>query len=127
MRVVRSQSGASFIEVVTAVGLFAMVAIGLSPALLSARKVADLGKDQSIATALAQDKIEQIRQAASVSNGSDGPLQPNGSANGIFSRNWTVYTNSPTTGVNRVDVTVSWRERTSTSNQAITLVTLVPQ
>jgi Tfp pilus assembly protein PilV len=127
MKVVRSQSGTSFIEVVTAVGLFAMVAIGLSPALLSARKVADLGKDQSIATALAQDKIEQIRQAASVSNGSDGPLQPNGSANGIFSRNWTVYANSPTTGVNRVEVKVSWRERTSTSDQAITLVTLVPQ
>ena len=127
MRVVRSQSGASFIEVVTAVGLFALVAIGLSPALLSARKVADLGKDQSIATALAQDKIEQIRQAASVSNDSDGPLQPNGSANGIFSRNWTVTADSPTVGVNRVDVTVSWRERTSTSNQAITLVTLVPQ
>ena len=127
MRLVRSQSGASFIEVVTAVGLFAMVAIGLSPALLSARKVADLGKDQSIATALAQDKIEQIRQAASVSNGSDGPLQPNGSANGIYSRNWTVAANSPAVGVNRVDVTVSWRERTSTSNQAITLVTLVPQ
>ena len=127
MKSTHSQSGASFIEVVAAVGLFAMVAIGLSPALLSARKVADLGKDQSIATALAQDKIEQVRQAASVATGSDGPLQPNGSANGIFFRNWTVTANSPVVGVNRVDVRVSWRERTSTSDQAITLVTLVPQ
>ena len=60
-----SDAGASFIEVVAAVAVFAMVAIGLSPALLSARKIADLGKDQSIATALAQDKIEQIRQLPS--------------------------------------------------------------
>ena len=122
-----SDAGASFIEVVAAVAVFAMVAIGLSPALLSARKIADLGKDQSIATALAQDKIEQIRQlpAASVTNGSDGPLQPNGSANGIFTRSWTVTANQPRTGVDLVDVAVTWRERTGTGE--IHLTTLVPQ
>ena len=124
---VRSQRGASFIEVVAAVALFALVAIGLSPALLSARKVADLSKDQAAATALAQDVIENIRQTAStsVATGSDGPLKPDGTSGGIFSRSWNVATDSPTTGVNRVTVTVSWWERQN--QNSVTLVTLVPQ
>jgi type II secretory pathway pseudopilin PulG len=127
MRLVESQTGASFVEIVTAISVFALVAIGLSPALLGARRAADLGKDQSIATALAQDKIEQIRQmtASAIATGSDGPLQANGSANGIFNRNWTVTANSPVAGVSRVDVTVTWAERGTTGS--VTVGTLTPQ
>jgi type II secretory pathway pseudopilin PulG len=119
-----SQQGASFVEVLAAVGVFSIVAIGLSPALLSSRKVAELGKNQSIATALAQDKIEQLRVLSSATSGSDGPLQPNGATGGIFSRSWTVTANTPIPNVNRVTVTVTWRERPNTSS--VTLVTLVP-
>ncbi len=124
MKRVQAQSGASFIEVLAAVSVFSIVVIGLSPALLSARKVAELGKNQSIATALAQDKIEQLRVSSTVSSGSDGPLQPNGASGGIFSRSWTVSADSPIDNVNRVTVTVTWRERPNTSS--VTLVTLVP-
>jgi len=121
----RSQHGASFIEVVAAVAVFALVAIGLSPALLSARKAANLGKDQASATALAQDVIEQLRQAASADSGSDGPLNPDGTSGGIFSRAWTVASDTPVSGVNEVTVTVSWREQANTNT--LTLVGLVPQ
>ncbi len=124
MRRRRGQRGASFIEVLAAVGVFSVVAIGLSPALLSSRKVAERGKNQSIATALAQDKIEQLRVSSSATSGSDGPLQPSGAAGGTFSRIWTVTANTPIQNVNRVTVTVTWPERPFTSS--VTLVTLVP-
>jgi Tfp pilus assembly protein PilV len=124
MNRLRDQGGVSLIEIVAAVSVFAVAVVGLSPSLLGARKFAELGKNQSIATALAQDKIEELRVSSTVSNGSDGPLQPSGASGGIFSRSWTVSANSPVSNVNRVIVTVTWPERPNTSS--VTLVTLVP-
>jgi Tfp pilus assembly protein PilV len=122
---VRSEHGSSFIEVLAAVAVFAVVVIGLSPALLNTRKMAELSKNQSVATTLAEDKVEQIRTLSTVASGSDGPFNDDGTTGGIFSRSWTVTANSPTTGISRVEVVVSWRDRPSTSS--IRLVTLVPQ
>jgi Tfp pilus assembly protein PilV len=122
MQTLRSQRGATFIEIMAAVTVFAVVVIGLSPALLSVRKFADLSTNQSIATALAGDKLEQIRTLSSVSNGNDGPLKADGTSGGIFSRSWTVTSNTPRTGVNEASVAVSWQDRQGTNT--ITLVTL---
>jgi prepilin-type N-terminal cleavage/methylation domain-containing protein len=124
MQRVSGQRGVSFVEVLAALVVFSIVVIGLSPALLSSRKVAELGKNQSIATALAQDKIEQLRVSSSPITGNDGPLQPSGAGGGIFSRSWTVTADTPIPNVNRVAVTVTWRDRPNTSS--VTLVTLVP-
>jgi Tfp pilus assembly protein PilV len=122
---VRSEHGSTFIEVLAAVAVFAVVVIGLSPTLLNTRKVADLSKNQSVATTLAEDKVEQIRTLSTVAGGSDGPLNANGTSGGIFSRTWTVTANTPTIGLSRVEVVVSWRDRPSASS--VRLVTLVPQ
>jgi type II secretory pathway pseudopilin PulG len=124
MRGVCDQHGISLIEVVAAVGVFAVVAVGLSPSLLGTRKFAELGKNQSVATALAQDKIEELRVSSTFGSGSDGPLQPDGTGGGIFSRSWTVSANTPAQNVNQVVVTVTWPDRPNTSS--VTLVTLVP-
>jgi type II secretory pathway pseudopilin PulG len=108
------QQGATFIEVLAAVGVFSLVMLGLSPSLLSARTAADLGKDRSVATTLAADKIEQIRTFKSgvLSNGTDGPLNASGgTTGGIFNRAWNVTANSPVAGLNRIEATVTWRER----------------
>jgi Tfp pilus assembly protein PilV len=120
-----SEHGSTFIEVLAAVAVFAVVVIGLSPTLLNTRKVADLSKNQSIATTLAEDKIEQIRTLSTIASGSDGPFNPDGTSGGIFSRSWTVTANSPTVGVSRVEVVVSWPDRPNTGS--VRLVTLVPQ
>jgi Tfp pilus assembly protein PilV len=122
-----SQRGSSFIELLAAVSVFAVVVLGLSPSLLSTRKVASFGKSQSIAATLAEDKVEQIRTlaAGSVTSGSDGPLKADGSSGGIFNRAWTVTPNAPMLGVSRVVVTVSWQDRPAASS--VTLVTLMPQ
>jgi prepilin-type N-terminal cleavage/methylation domain-containing protein len=124
MNHLRDQRGVSLIEIIAAVSVFGIAVVGLSPSLLGARKFAELSKNQSIATALAQDKIEQLRVSSTVSSGSDGPLQPSGASGGIFSRTWTVSANSPVSTVNCVTVTVTWPDRPNTSS--VTLVTLVP-
>ncbi len=93
--------------------------------MLNTRKVADLSKNQSIAATLAEDKIEQIRTLSTIASGSDGPFKPDGTSGGIFSRSWTVTANSPTTGVSRVEVVVSWPDRPNAGS--VRLVTLVPQ
>jgi type II secretory pathway pseudopilin PulG len=124
MNHLRDQRGISLVEMIAAVSVFAVAVVGLSPTLLGARKYAELSKNQSIATALAQDKIEQLRVSSTVSGGSDGPLQPTGAGGGIFSRSWTVLADQPIANVNRVTVTVTWPERPNISS--VTLVTLVP-
>jgi Tfp pilus assembly protein PilV len=122
-----AERGSSFIEVLAAVMVFALVVLGLSPSLLSTRKVASFGKNQSIAATLAADKVEQIRtlSAGAVTSGSDGPLNADGSAGGIFNRAWTVTPNTPMLGVSRVVVTVSWSDRPGATS--VNLVTLIPQ
>jgi prepilin-type N-terminal cleavage/methylation domain-containing protein len=124
MNHLRDQRGVSLVEIIAAVSVFAVAVVGLSPSLLGARKFAELGKNQSIATALAQDKIEQLRVSSTVSSGSDGPLQPSGASGGMFSRSWTVLADSPAPNVNCVIVTVTWPERPNISS--VRLVTLVP-
>jgi Tfp pilus assembly protein PilV len=119
----RSQDGASFIELLAAVSVFTLTVAGLSPALLSARKAADLGKNQSIATTLAEDKIEEIRASGIGACTNDTSLQADGSSGGIFNRTCTQTTNTPISGVSRVAITVSWRDRPATNS--VTLVTLV--
>jgi hypothetical protein len=111
-----SQRGASFIELVTAVSLFALTAVGLSPALLSTKKMAAVSKNRSTATALAIDKIEQLRAGATQS-GSD--------TQGIFSSSWstlaTNYQGIPY--VNEVQVQITWPDRPAT--QTLNMVTLI--
>jgi Tfp pilus assembly protein PilV len=122
-----AQQGSSFIELLAAVTVFAIVVLGLSPSLLSTHKVASLGKNQSIAATLAEDKVERTRALSSglVSSGSDGPLNADGSSGGIFNRAWTVTPNTPNPQLSRVVVTVSWRDRPG--NSSVSLATLIPQ
>ena len=116
IKLLANQQAASIIELQVAVAIFAIAAIGLSPSLLSTRKVADLGKDQSTAATLGLDKIEQLRTQAGVVSGND--------TSGIFARSWTVTANQPVgTGLNRLEMVVSWTERESTNS--VRLVTLL--
>jgi len=123
----RAQRGSSFVELLAAVTVFAIVVLGLSPSLLSTRRVASLGKNRSVAATLAVDKVEQIRAKGSglLSSGNDGPFNADGSPGGIFSRSWTITPATPNVQLSRVVVTVSWRDRPG--NNSVRLVTLIPQ
>jgi len=119
----RCQRGATFIEVLAAVSVFAFTVAGLSPALLSARKAAELSKSQSTATTLAEDMIEQIRGNGIGLCVTGTNLQADGTSGGIFNRTCTTGT-GPISGTNLVTVAVSWRDRVGGTN-TVTLVTLV--
>lgn len=125
-RALARQDGATFIEIIAAVGIFSFIVVGLSPSLLSTRTVADLGKNRSVATTLATDKIEQIRTLSegALASGSDGPLNASGGTTfGTFSRSWSVTANTPISGISRVEMTVTWTERAVTNS--LRLVALV--
>jgi len=71
----------------------------------------------SVAHALAQQRLEQLRSmqlgAAPLSPGlyNDGTLKADGTATGPFTRTYQVSANnSPTFGLRTVTVTVSWRD-----------------
>jgi Tfp pilus assembly protein PilV len=118
MKTLRSQRGATFIEAVASVAVFASVAIGLSPGLLSARRYAALSSSQSQATAYAQDLLEQVR-----ARGSTACTTNASTTYGIFTRTCGVTSNSATAGVSTAVVSVTWRDRPA-STPSITLVTL---
>ncbi len=118
--ILRSKTGGTFIELLTAMSVFAATAVGLSPALLSARKTAMVSNNRSAASTWALDKIEQIRTMTTApAAGSD--------TSGIFTRTWSTddVNYNTVVGINRMHVTVSWNERGT--SQAVTFVTLVPQ
>ena len=130
-RHIRSERGISLIEVAVSGAVFAALVLALSPSMLNTRKAAALSENTSVATTLALDKIEDLRSKepvhAELQQGtwSDpaNPLRPDGEAGGIFNRSWTVTDNTPEFGVKRVEMQVSWRDRTGQS--AVSLVTLV--
>jgi Tfp pilus assembly protein PilV len=127
MTCLASQKGATFIEVLAAVSVFAVTAIGISPTLLSTRKMAAVSNSRSVAATLAADKIEQIRAGTSTCV-ADGPFNANGTTGGIYTRTCTSSAyppSAPVTGIAQVSVTVSWPDRPTA--QSVTLVTLVSQ
>ncbi len=89
--------------------------------------------DQATAgTGLAQAKIEELKSMRfdDLASGADGSLlDANGAAGGLFTRSWTV-TSQTINGVSakQMTVTVSWPETTRTPSVSLsTLVVEVPQ
>jgi hypothetical protein len=74
----------------------------------------------TIAINLAQDKLEELK-ALPASLASGGPVTD--TINGeTFSRSWSVTANSPISGMQRIDVTVTW---TDYGSRSITLSSAV--
>jgi Tfp pilus assembly protein PilV len=110
--------GAALLEILVAVTIFAVCALGLANAVVNGRKTTDGSRHATEATTLALDKIEELRglpgTAAALAAGSHAPssdvgLTPTGGAGGIYTRTWTVTDAVPVFSTRRVDVTVAWR------------------
>src|SRR5437899_2952801 len=113
---VRSQAGITLLEVLSAITLFSVVAVGLSTSIASNIQLNSGSRTLAAATALAQNKIEQIRLTVPVLNavpadlavGShndpNNPMTALGASNGTFMRSWSVtrvpqYLNGNVVGV----------------------------
>ena len=119
----KSQSGIGLIEIVIAMLIFG---IGITAALrtLPDSNFATMrARNVSVATNLAQAKIEALMgtslTSADLSAGThNDPLNP---LQRIYTRTWTVADNSPITGMKRLAVTVTYAGRGN--DRSVTLTT----
>ena len=141
MKRLRSQTGFSMLEVLSSLALFAVVASGLTTMGVSNIKLNNGSKTIAAATALMQNKIEQIRAIVPVPNtvpadltvgthnDPNNPITALGEPNGTFTRTWAVtpvrqYLNGTVVGARpgmvQVVVTVSWSTPAAGTLTAVT-------
>lgn len=110
------KAGYSLIELLVAVTLFAISALGLATGVVMVVRSGALSDNLTRATILAQDKLEELTASDGPRVGGTDTPQPG------FIRVWTIAPDDPETGVARIDVSVSWEGRDS---RAVSLVTVV--
>jgi type IV pilus modification protein PilV len=115
-----NRGGFTLIEVLVAMGIFTVAVLGVAISATSVIKANQGSYSTTIAINLAQDKLEELK-ALPASLASGGPVTD--TINGeTFSRSWTVTANSPISGMQRIDVTVTW---TDYGSRSITLSSAV--
>lgn len=107
------QSGFTVIEILVAMGIFSVAILGLAVGATSVMRANQVSYNHTIASNLAQDKLEELKaRPGSIASG--GPEnKPVG--NMTFTRTWTVTPNDPVGGVTRIDVQVNWTDYTAQS------------
>jgi len=144
----RRPAGFTLIEVMSAIAIFSVVAVGLSTSTISNMQLNTRSKTLAAASALLQNKIEQIRLIQGVSytppadltsgthpDTANNPMTALDSASGSFTRTWTVsgvpqYLGTTVVGVRpgvvKVVVTVSWSAPLAGSVSEVTYACTTP-
>jgi type II secretory pathway pseudopilin PulG len=125
-------TGFGTLEVLVVLGLFAVVATGLTVVSIGAMKANSTSRDAAAAATLIYDKIEKLRALDPATNPADflpgvhddplNPLSPLGQEGGRFERSWEVTGTTPRIGLAEVVVTVSWTDTTARSISGATYV-----
>jgi len=105
LKKVRSHAGFTLIEVLVAIGIFSVAILGLAVGAISITRANRTSQVHTVATSLAQDKLEDLKAqgfAAVVSGGPETVTVQNVN----FTRSWTVAANGPNN--NQLSVTISW-------------------
>src|SRR6059058_1396538 len=111
--------GFSLLDALAGLTFIAVSLLGLSAASVSLNRNSKGADSTSAGTALAQQKLEQLR---SMPLGAT-ELKPDGTSGGIFDRSWTVSLNdTPRVGLRTVTVTVAWTDSRSHSTQVASYV-----
>ena len=105
-----NEAGFTMIEVMVAMLITAIALIGILALFMTQTKASGFSRHSTEATALCQDKLEQLRTMTAASIGTTGSqtnIDSNGSNGGVYSRSWT-WTNY----TSYVDLlcTASWTE-----------------
>lgn len=112
--------GFTLIEVLVAMSIFAIAVLGLAVGATSVMRANQMGLYTTIATNLAQDRLEELKSRTAANINTTGSPE-NKSVSGVpvtFTRSWTVTsTCNGVTGLTCIDVTVSWTDYTSRNVQ----------
>jgi type IV pilus assembly protein PilV len=129
LRWLRSNNvGFTLLEVLIALVVMSIGFLGLSAMSIAMTKTLSFSKRLTTATALAQEKLEAIKQApyASITTGSYAPEGYNTiTGHPQFKRDVTVSTDAPFLDTKTVVVTVSWRRGGHLAPYTVTLQTLI--
>jgi prepilin-type N-terminal cleavage/methylation domain-containing protein len=119
--------GFTVVEVIIAIAIFAVAVLGLAVGSASVIRANQTSLFHTIATNLAQDKLEDLKgrtiiNVGSCSSNCESPVPTY--QNLPFIRTWTVTANQPIAGVTQVSVTVQW---TDYQTRSVTLSAAVEQ
>jgi len=105
----RPQAGFTLIEILMAMTIFSTSFLALAAGAGTVMKSNHTSYNSTIATTLAQDKLEELRaqDVAAITNDSDNPKF----VGVTFTRNWTRLDNSPVPGVTEIRVIVAWTDQ----------------
>jgi prepilin-type N-terminal cleavage/methylation domain-containing protein len=100
----RIEGGYSLVEVLVSLAIFSIASLGLSIAVTNTLRSGTLSEHFTVATILAQDKLEVLSApGVALSDGNDSPQSG-------FDRSWVITPDSPEAGVHRIEVTVTWTD-----------------
>lgn len=125
-RRLRSRAGFTVIEVMAALGIFSIGVLGLAAGAITITKANKTSQFHTAATNMAQDKLEQLKSTSVgfVTTCASACETAPTSQGVTFTRTWVVTQNSPSAGVNKIDVTVSWRDY---ATHTVTVTSAIPQ
>ncbi|MBI2089109.1 MAG: prepilin-type N-terminal cleavage/methylation domain-containing protein [Deltaproteobacteria bacterium] len=116
-----ADTGFTLVEILVAMTIFAVAVLGLAIGATSVMRANQTSYFNTVATNLAQDKLEQLKATAvsqlpnCPSYTSTGCSDTQTSLGLTFSRSWQIIANSPVSGVNRLDVKIDWTDYISHS------------
>jgi prepilin-type N-terminal cleavage/methylation domain-containing protein len=125
-----NKDGFTLVEILIAITIFCFAVLGLAIGTVSVIRSNQNSHLRASAVNLAQARLEELRAMTSaafsaLSCPSSTPCSDNAVASGVtFTRQWSITTNSPVAGVNRIDVSVNWSDY---ANQTLTFTAAVPQ
>ncbi|MBI3798277.1 MAG: prepilin-type N-terminal cleavage/methylation domain-containing protein [Deltaproteobacteria bacterium] len=110
------KAGYSLVEVLVALAIFSLSAPGIAVGVSLAVRTTHSSANFTVATILAQDKLEELRARSGLRSGGGDSPRPG------FSREWSIAPDSPETGMTRIDVAISWSDYESHSLALATVV-----
>ena len=134
------KKGFTLLELLIALVVLAIAVLGVAHALTVVSTNRALSYHITVASNLAQDKLEEIKRLAYTHgdlNGSsvgithpdlNNPINETGQneIDAIYNRSWIVWTNTPINGTKAISVTVSWPS-TGDATHTVTLYTIKRQ
>jgi len=123
---IKVTAGFTLIEVLVAMSLFSIAVLGVAAGATTVMRANQTSHYHTIATNLAQDKLEELKGRTVANINTTGSPENNIAVPGVpvlFTRSWAVAGGAPVLGVTQITVTVTW---TDYAAQTLTVSSSVP-